>query len=163
MTPVALLLAVAVAAGPSGQPKRTGLAMSNAVRARAGLLPRKPARAQSEAHGRFATVRTPAPTYLGDPAPVADPDATPVMDGDADASPDVATADGDASTPAAPELVAARGPVEVRRLRDAAASDEADAPPHPVTPVSAPDEVGAMRAEAVGVATDVTISLRFDP
>ncbi len=163
MTPVALLLAVTVAAGPSGQPKRTGIDVSNAVRARAGLLPRKPARARLEVRGRFATVRAPAPTYLGDPAPLADPDASPPMDGDREASQDVATADGDASTPAAPELVAARGPTEARRLSDAAASDEADVPPQVAAPVSAPDEVGAIRAEAVGVATDVTISLRFDP
>jgi len=157
MTPVAVLLAVAVAAGPSGQPKRTGLDISNAARAKAGLLPRKPARPRARVSG-YATVRAPAPTYLPEPAPLAEDG--PAVDGDADASPDVATAEGDASVPALPELVVARTPVETRRLPDAA--DSGGDIPQP-EPLVAPDEIGAMRADASGVETEVTITMRFEP
>ena len=170
MTPVAVLLAVAVAAGPSGQPKRTGIAISNAARAKAGLLPRKPARAGAEVHGRYATVRAPPPTYLPEPAPLADSDpvvdgqadASPAVDGEANASPEVVAAEADASALAAPELVAARGPAEAKRLPDAPAEGEADPPAMPA-PISPPDEIGALRAEVSGIVTEVTLSLRFEP
>jgi hypothetical protein len=158
MTSLAAVLVLALAGGPSDPPRRTGLDASNAARAKAGLLPRKPARTRAEVSGRgFATVRAPAPTFLPAPAPRAEDDA----DGDAGAG---GLEAGRRAEPREP-LVAARGRVETVRL--AAYEPEATEEPAPGARdhegIAAPEEIGAVRAAARGVVTEVTLSLRFEP
>ncbi len=157
MVAVAALLAVAVAASPSTPPRRTGLDVSNSARARMGLLPRKPARRADVRDRRLLTIRAPAPTYLAEPAPLAedapDADVEPVAGAEA------APGDGGVADPGA-ERVAARGPVEAVTLPSTdAPADPADAPPA----VAPPEELGAIRFAAVGVETEVTLRMRFDP
>jgi hypothetical protein len=92
-----------------------------------------------------------------------------VVDGDADASPQVATAEADASRAPVPQLVVARGPVQTRRLPEAPASSlprviaEEEPQAAAAAPRSVPDEIGTLRAQASGIATEITISLRFEP
>ena len=133
MTALAALLALAVAAGPSDPPRRTALETSNAARARAGLLPRKAAR--TEVHSRrLGTVRPDAPTYLGEPGTFAEP--APLARADS---------------------------AEVRLASGAAPSERESAVEPIPAAIEPPEELGAVRVAAVGVVTDVTIRMRFDP
>lgn len=159
MIAVAAFLALVVAASPSTPPRRTGLEMSNSARARAGLLPRKPARTRADGRQRLLTIKTPAPTYLAEPAPVAEDapdDVEPIAQADAAAG-EEGMADRDAPR------VATRGRVETVRLP---AEDAGAAPAAPdVAPpaIATPEEVGALRFAALGVETEVTLRMRFDP
>jgi hypothetical protein len=158
MTAVAAFLALALAASPSTPPRRTGLDLSNSARARAGLLPRKPARTREDVRGRrLLTIKAPSPTYLAEPAPLAEDareaevepiaatEAAPVDDG-------IADRDG--------ERVAARGRVVTVRLPPTGTAPEAAEDPPAIAP---PEEVGALRVAALGVETEVTLRMRFDP
>ncbi len=158
MIAVAAFVALAVAASPSTPPRRTGLDVSNSARARMGLLPRKPARARADVRGRrLLTIRAPAPTYLAEPAPLAEdaPDGGAEPVAAADAAPgDDGVADRDDAR------VAARGSVETVRLpSDAAAPGAADRS----AAIAPPEEVGALRFAALGVETELTLTMRFDP
>jgi hypothetical protein len=151
----AFVVALAVAVSPSTPARRTGADLSNAARAKVGLLPRKPARTRADVRGRrLLTIKTPAPTYLAEPALLADgarDDVEPVAQADADEG--VADADG--------PRVAARGRVETVQLPsiDVPPAEPADAP----RAISPPEEVGALRFAALGVDTEVTLRMRFDP
>ncbi|HET8540481.1 MAG TPA: hypothetical protein VFL83_11475 [Anaeromyxobacter sp.] len=193
MTPLAVLLALAVAAGPSGAPRRTGIETSNAARAKAGLLPRKPARARPEGRRR-PVVHAPAPTFLAEPAPLAQEEDPPAEASGETAEERVAaplagrSAERLGDRLAAPledrpeeplldraeeplaarsdePLVAARGPI-VTTVASAIEPIAAAAPggePEPTAIVAMPEEIGTVRAAAMGVATEVILRLRFEP
>lgn len=160
MIAVAAFLALVVAASPSPPPRRTGLELSNSARARAGLLPRKPARAGADVHRqRLLTIKTPAPTYLAEPAPVAEDardDVEPIAQAAAGAG-EEGMADRDAPR------VAGRGRVETLRLPDEDAGAVPAAPDVAPPAIARPEEVGALRFAALGVETEVTLRMRFDP
>jgi hypothetical protein len=160
MTAVAAFLALALAASPSTPARRTGVDMSNAARAKVGLLPRKPARTRADVRSRrLLTIKTPAPTYLAEPAPVADEaeqgDVEPIAAADA-----ASDADGVADDRA--RLIPARGPVEVVRLPPSYAP-EAEIVELPPAAIAPPEEIDAIRFAAVGIETEVTLRIRFDP
>ena len=176
MTPLAALLALALAADPADPPRRAALDPSNAARAKAGLLPRKAARTRPEVRDvrgrRVITVRAPAPTYLAEPAPLAESgplvEPAPVADDDDAVATSEATGDRDSGVPP-PERVGARGPTQVRRLHDAVTPGRAGSEPEDaaadVEPaaIAPPEELGTLRAALVGVVTDVVLRIRFDP
>jgi hypothetical protein len=160
MTAVAAFLVLALAASPSAPARRTGVDMSNAARAKVGLLPRKPARTRADVRGRrLLTIKTPAPTYLAEPAPVAEEaeegDVEPLAAADGGPAADAVAAD-------APQRVPARGPVEVVRLPPSYAP-AAEIEELPVAAIAPPEEIDAIRFAAVGIETEVTLRLRFDP
>ncbi len=156
MTVVAAFLVLAVAASPSTPPRRTG-DLSNSARARIGLLPRKPARTRAEVRGRrLLTIKAPAPTYLAEPAPIASDAGGEVEAVAAAEAAPVAHAAGGGGV----ELVAARGPVEVVALPSFDATEVAEAPARAIAP---PEELDALRFAALGVETEVTLRMRFDP
>jgi hypothetical protein len=161
MTALAALLALAVAAGPSDPPRRTGLETSNAARARAGLLPRKAAR--TEVRGRhLPTVHPDVPTYLGEPG--TSPEPAPLAGAGSAEGRDDGTAEAERGTSELPVRVAERGRVETVRLASDAAPPGREGAVEPIpAAIEAPEELGAVRVAAVGVVTEVTIRMRYDP
>lgn len=147
MIPLAAVLVLTVAAGPSDPPRRTGLDASNAARAKAGLLPRKAAGTRVEVR-TVRTVRAPAPTFLGEPAAPSEGPAEPSAE----------------RLVVVPEqrLVPARGAVVTTVARELASGPEPVGPATEPARVVPPEEVGAVRFAAVGVTTELTLRMRFD-